>query len=114
MKKTRVKSLIERKLENPEYRARFERDYPAFVLEVQILRALEERGWTYDDLAKRLHTSKSNVSRDISAGGIRSATLKRLSRLAEALDMDFIPLLVAQSAERTVLPEIQRLLLSVP
>ena len=108
-RKAKPKSLIERKLANKEYRARFEREYPAFVLEVQLLKALEEKGWSYEDLAKALGTSKSNISRDLAAGGIRSATMKRISRMAEALDMEFVPLLVAQGQERKVLLKIQSL-----
>jgi len=108
-RKTKVRSLIERKLEDKEYHARFERYYPAFVLEVQILKALEQKGWTYKDLAKALKTKKSNISRDLNAGGIRSATLKRISKMAEALDMEFIPILVSQRQEGKVLPKLRQL-----
>ena len=109
MKKSKVKGLLERKLENPVYRTRFERQYPAFVLEVQILKALEEKGWTFEDLARKLHTKKNNVSRDLSAGGIRSATIKRLSRMAEALGMEFLPLLIPPRLEGKVLPKLRQL-----
>lgn len=110
MAKKRVTSLIERKLQNKEYRARFERNYPTFMLEVQILKALEEKGWSYEDLAKALGTSKSNISRDLAAGGIRSATLKRISRIAEALEMELVPILVSQSNEKRILPKLYSLI----
>ncbi len=109
MRNSKVKGLLERKIENPAYRARFERNYPAFVLEVQLLKALERKGWTFDRLARALHTSKSNISRDLSAGGIRTASLPRLARMAEALDMEFVPLLVSQKKEKAILPRIQEL-----
>ena len=126
MSHAKAESLLERKLMRPAYRARFERNYPAFVLEVRLLRALERKGWTFERLARALHTSKSNISRDLSAGGIRTASLPRrlapwigarrrqaslprLAKMAEALDMEFIPLLVSQKKERTILPKIQEL-----
>ena len=109
MNKTRVTSLIERKLADPAYQARFEREYPAFVLEVQMLKALERKRWTFADLARAMHTSKGNISRDLSAGGIRGASLPRLRRMAEALGMALVPLLIDRKRERSVLPRIRQL-----
>jgi len=104
--KNRIKSLLERKMKDPTYRSRFERNYPAFTLEVQILKAMERKDWTYGDLAKALATSKSNVSRDLSAGGIRSASLPRLARMAEVLDMEFVPLMIEQKRRKKIYPKI--------
>ena len=98
-----VRGLLERKIADPRYRARFERRYPEFVLEVQILKALERKRWNLTDLARALHTSKGNVSRDLSAGGIRSASLPRLRRVAQALGMEFIPLLVERKRGASIL-----------
>jgi len=109
MRHAKAKSLLERKLMRPAYLARFERNYPAFILEVQFLKTLERKGWTLERLASTLHTSKSNISRNLSAGGIRTASLPRLAKMAEALDMEFVPLLVSQKKERTILPKIQEL-----
>ena len=111
MKQSRAKGLIERKMGNPAYRSRFERNYPSFMLEVQILRAMERKGWTYARLAKALHTSKSNVSRDLSAGGIMSASLPRLSRIAEALGMELVPLMVEQKKEKAIMAKIQEMVI---
>jgi len=54
----RVKGLLDRKLENAAYRARFERNYPAFVLEVLLLKALERKGWTFDHPPRTLNTGR--------------------------------------------------------
>ena len=108
-KANRVKSLLERKLENPAYRKRFEKGYAAFELEVQILNALEEKGWTFDDLARRIGTNKSNISRDLSAGGIKSARVSRLARMGEALGLRFVPLFIPQSREKEVFNKIHRI-----
>jgi len=107
--KTRIKGLLERKMAEPAYRDRFERNYPAFILEVQILRALEKKGWTFEDLAKALHTSKGNISRDLIAGGIRAANLPRLNRMAEALGMGFVPLFIDKKRERAVMFRLQEI-----
>lgn len=107
--KRRVKGLLERKLEDPNYRKRFEQGYAAFELEVQILNALEQKGWTFADLAKVMHTAKSNISRDLSGGGIHSATISRLVKMGKALGFKFLPLFVPEKKEKEVLPKIHKL-----
>lgn len=108
--KKKVKGLLERKLEDAEYRKRFEEGYAAFELEVQILNALERKGWTFSDLARVMHTRKSNISRDLSAGKIRSATVSRVAKMGKALGLRFLPVFIAQNRERALLPKIHRLL----
>ena len=107
--KPKAKSLIEKKLADPEYRKNFEKEYAAFKLEAQILTALEEKGWTYSDLAKATHTSKSNVSRDLKAGGILAASFSRIGRIADALGMTLVALLIPKESERFILPRIEEL-----
>ena len=109
MKKAKAKGLLERKLEKASYRERFEREYPAFLLEVQILKAMEKKGWSYDDLAHALHTSKGNISRDLAAGGIRKATFTRIRKVAEALGLELVPLLIPRRLQTSVLPKLQSL-----
>lgn len=110
--KPKAKGLIERKLQDPEYRKWFEKRYAAFKLEAQILTALETKGWIYDDLAKATGTSKGNVSRDLKAGGILSASFSRINRIAEALGMRLIALLVPQESIQFILPRIEELVRS--
>ncbi len=109
MRKNKKKSLFEKRMADNDFRRRFEKEYPAFNLEVQILNALEKKGWTYSKLAKAMGTSKSNISRDLSARGIRLARISRLAKMAQVLDSDFIPLLIPQKKEEKILPEIQKL-----
>ena len=45
-RKANVKSQLERDLEDPEYKKRFEADYDAFKLEVQFLLALQRKRWS--------------------------------------------------------------------
>lgn len=107
--KHRVKSLLERKLEDPEYRKRHEESYAAFKLEVQILQALEKKDWSYADLAKATNTYKSNISRDLKAGGIFAASFSRISKIAKALGMRLIALLIPDDQADSILPRIEAL-----
>ena len=106
--KAKAKGLLARKMEDPAYRKRHEESYELFKLEVQLLNALERKNMTYDDLAKAMHTNKSNISRDLKAGGIQNASLSRIIKMAQALGMKFIPLIIPEE-KRSVLPKIQRL-----
>lgn len=108
--KAHVKGLIERKLENPEYRRRFEEEHELFKLEVQLLTALERQGMTYEELAKRIHTSRSHISRDLRQGGISSAKLGRIRKMADALGLAFIPLVLPKRKVSQILPRLERLL----
>ena len=108
--KTKVVGYLNRKLQDPAYRERFEREAAVFRVEMQILIALEDRGWSYADLAKAVGTSKGNISRDLSGGGINSATIKRLTRIADALGLRFLPLFVPKKSVTKLAPKIRALL----
>lgn len=105
----KVKSLFERELENEQFRRSYEEGFEAFQLEAQILHALEGKRWTYSDLAKATNTSKSNVSRDLAAGGILSASFSRIGRIADALGMKLVGLLIPKDQASYVLPRIEAL-----
>ena len=110
MKHYTVKSQMEKDLEDPVYRKKFDEGYELFKLEVQILNALEKKGWSYSDLAKVMHTKTSNISRDLAGGKIHFATVSRLVKMADALDSKFLPLFVPKKKGGTILPKIQKLL----
>lgn len=110
--KMKFKSSIHRKLANAGRKALHDETYSAFKLENQILLAMEDKGWTYSDLAQATHTSKSNVSRDLRAGGLLNASLSRVSRIADALGMKFVALLLPKDFAGSLLPRIERLILS--
>lgn len=106
----KTKSLLERKSDDPEYRKRREEQYAIFKLEAQILYALEQKGWSYSQLAVATHTSKSNISRDLKGGGLLNATLSRLTRMADTLGMRLITLLVPKEQAHFILPKIEGLI----
>ena len=107
--KHKFKSIMEQELENPEYRKAFEEEWPAFQVEVQILNALERKRWSYSDLAKVLHTQKSAISRDLKGGGLRSASISRIAKMARALGLRFLPICVSQNDLKKILPVLKRL-----
>ena len=107
--KEKTKGLLARKMDNPNYRKRHEESYELFKLEVQLLNALERKHMTYEDLAKVLHTNKSNISRDLKAGGIQNASLSRIIKMAKALGMKFLPLMIPEEKQKIIIPKIQKL-----
>ena len=107
--KPKAKGLLARKMEDPAYRRRHEESYELFKLEVQLLNALEKKHWTYADLAKVMHTQKSAISRDLKGGGLRSASMDRVSKMAEALGLKLFSFCVAEKEAKRVLPIIRRL-----
>ena len=105
----KAKGLLARKMADPAYRKRHEESYELFRLEVQFLNALERKHWTYADLAKVMHTQKSGISRDLKGGGLQSASIARVAKMAEALGLRFFSFCVAEDKAEQALPVISRL-----
>lgn len=109
MSKRKFKTIMEQEMEDPEFRKLFEEGWPAFQLEVQILNALERKHWSYSHLAKVLHTQKSAISRDLKGGGLRSASISRIAKMADVLGLKFFPLCVSEKKVKDALPVIKKL-----
>ena len=109
-RKWNVKSQLARDLEDPSYRKRFEADYAAFKLEVQLLLALERKHWSYADLARAVGTHKSHISRDLKGRGLGSASIARVAKMAEALGLKFVPLCISRKKMKQALPFIEKLM----
>lgn len=107
--KTGIKGLLHRKMADPAGGQEHENRYEAFRLEAQILLALERKGMSFESLAKATNTQKSNVSRDLSAGGIQSARFSRICAIANALDMKLVPLLLPREKVDYLLPRIEEI-----
>ena len=105
-----MKGMLNRQLEDPAYRMEFEHRYRFFELEVQILLALEDKGWTYADLAKAVGTSKQNIWRDLKNGGLHKASMDRVARIAEALGLRMHTIIISQKKEKKLLPKLHSLL----
>lgn len=74
------KYIEERKKRDPRFADGFEIGYEQFKIGVILRAAREEAGLTQDDLAERLHTKKSAISRiENHAEDIRLSTLKKFA-----------------------------------
>ena len=105
----KAKGLLARKMEDPAYRKRHEEGYELFKLEVQLLNALEKKHWSYADLAKVMGTQKSGISRDLKGGGLQSASISRVRKMAKALGLKFFSFCVAEEKAEQALPVIRKL-----
>ena len=88
------KSLFERQMEKRHFQENYEREYQEFKLEMQFLLALEQQGLTYEKFAKKIGSSKGNISRDLKGRGLQKATVERIVKMAQALGLEFLPLLL--------------------
>lgn len=107
--KGKPRGMLAKKMDDPAYRKRHEDSYELLKLEVQLLNALERKHWTYADLARAMHTQKSAVSRDLKGGGLRSASMARVARMAEVLGLRLFSFCVAEERVERVLPAIKKL-----
>ena len=72
--------IAERKKRDPEFADGFEIGYEQFKIGIILRVAREEAGLTQDDLAVRLHTKKSAISRiENHAEDIRLSTLEKFA-----------------------------------
>ncbi len=71
-------------LKNPKIKAEYERLQPEFALINEVLRARSERGITQKDLAERLGTKQSVISR--LEAGRANPSVAFLKKLAQALN----------------------------
>lgn len=85
-------TLFEREMAKPKFREKYLAEKQEFKLELQILQALEDLGLTYEEFADRIGTTKGNVSRDLKTRGLAKASIERLQKMADALEMEFLPL----------------------
>jgi len=70
-----------RAAEDPEFADNLERGYQDFKVGVLLRQAREQAGMTQKEVAERLHTKKSAISRiENHAGDIRLSTLERYAQ----------------------------------
>lgn len=108
--RTKAASLFEREMERPSFRQAYEAERKKFALEVQVLNLLESNNMKLADLARTLGMPRGNVTRDLSNRRIRNATLSRVQSIANAIDADFVPLIMPRDPRkrRTVLDRLER------
>ena len=72
-------------LKNPEVREEYEALTPAYDLRRKLIALRKEAGLTQEELAERLHTKKSNISRLENVNSSISPTLTTIEAYAEAV-----------------------------
>ena len=74
------KYITSRKARDPRFAKNFDAGYEDFKIGVMLKQAREDAGLTQDELAKKLHTKKSAISRiENHAEDIRLSTLEKFA-----------------------------------
>lgn len=88
------KTYLDKLMESKEFRKRFEQEYQNLCIGEQIVKARHYAELTQSALAKRIHTTKSAISRYESAN-YNSYSISLLNRIAKAcgsnLKIFFVP-----------------------
>lgn len=95
MARTTLKAFKEKALGRPDVRKTYDELAPAYRLRRQLVALRQQAGLTQEQLAERLHTSKSNISRLESVGSSISPKLSTIADYADAVGydvrIDFVP-----------------------
>jgi len=89
------KSFKQKALERPEVAEEYERLSPAYELRRKLVALRKSAGLTQEEVAKRLKTKKSNISRLESVNSTISPKLSTIADYAEVMGynvkIDFVP-----------------------
>ena len=95
MTRPTLASFKKKALENPEVREEYEGLSPAYDLRRKLIALRKAAGLTQEELAERLHTKKSNISRLENVNSSASPTLTTIEAYAEAVgyrvEIHFLP-----------------------
>jgi len=81
-----LKEYIADQMENPEFKRAWEDLDPEFHVLKAMIKAREKAGLSQTELARRVGTKQSVISR-LERGGFSKATLETIKKIADALDM---------------------------
>lgn len=81
-----LKEYIAEQMEDPAFRKAWEGLDPEFQVLKGMIKAREKLGLSQTELARRIGTKQSVISR-LERGGFSKATLETIKKVAEALDM---------------------------
>ncbi|MBI4595124.1 MAG: helix-turn-helix transcriptional regulator [Candidatus Tectomicrobia bacterium] len=84
-----LKDHIQEKMKDPEFKKAWEELDPEFELLESLIKAREKAGITQEELAQKIGTKQSVISR-LEQGGFGKATLSTLKKIAEALDTKLV------------------------
>lgn len=98
MKRKKVRTYMDKLMDNKEFRERFEQEYQNLLISEQIARLRHSAHLTQEDLAKRIHTTKSAISRYESTGYNRY-TIGLLNKIARACSAELKVLFILHKGE---------------
>ena len=84
-----LKEHITERMKDPEFRKAWHDLDPEFELLESLLKAREKEGITQAELARRIGTKQSAISR-LERGAFSKATVETLKKIAEALDRKLV------------------------
>lgn len=86
----KLKDYLEKQLKDPEFRKEYEALEPEYQLAKSIIELRLKRGITQKELAEKIGTKQSGISRLESVNTRSNLSLSLLGRVAEALDAKLI------------------------
>ncbi len=90
-----LKEFKQKALENPDVAKEYHELTPAYTLRKQLIKIRKDAGFTQEQLAKILHTNKSNISRLENVNSKLSPKLSTIEQYAKAvgykLEISFVP-----------------------
>lgn len=96
MNKINFNDFKKKALSNSEVKAEYDSLKPSYDLRKKLIRLRKEAGLTQEEMAKLLHTKKSNISRLENVNSKISPTLSTIEMYAKAigynLEVNFIPM----------------------
>jgi DNA-binding XRE family transcriptional regulator len=96
MNTIKFKDFKNKALSNPEVLSEYNALTPMYDLRKKLIRLRKEAGLTQEEMAKLLHTKKSNISRLENVNSKISPTLSTIEMYAKAigykLEVNFIPM----------------------
>lgn len=84
-----LKEYIEEQMKDPEFKKGWDDLDPEFAVLEAMIKAREKSGITQAELASRMGTTQSVISR-LEHGAFSKATLETIKKIADALDMRLI------------------------
>jgi DNA-binding XRE family transcriptional regulator len=79
--------MLNKELENPEFRKEYEALQEEFDVAKQVIGLRLKKGMTQKELAEKVHTSQSCIAR-LESGSYRNLSLSFLRRVGRALDVE--------------------------
>jgi phage-related protein/DNA-binding XRE family transcriptional regulator len=96
MKRTTFEEFKKKALKDPEVKAKYDALAPEYQLRKKLIALRKKAGLTQKEIAKKLHTNKSNISRLESVSAQSSPKLSTIEEYAKAtgheVEVNFVPM----------------------